>query len=1408
MENMRITQWIPMLVTALIGGIVVLLVLIGVSSLVGLLLMIAIVGLNRYLSSKTKQAEKLNLMAADKRLTLMRQLIEGIQALKMHGWESKFLSKIEHVRKEECEHIQNFRILQVVSIALGRASPVLASMAAFVTFVLLGNNLTTADIFAALTIFQALRMPLIMIPLSLTALMNMKVSFTRIASFLRIKNVSRIQPPSSPNSLLLIQAGSFAWNGGDEKQDSIDVDEKIEKEAEEGNNPLGNANTITSLVKPQLRRDSIGNEITEIEMQPRGSLPLREDGSDACELNGINENKQITPHKRRGKKFDNSRSRGNKKSMQPTLTREISAGNFQFESRSASTMSLKTLNSGQGSQAALIEERIRKAGIKGSTSISIEQDAKYAASPNGKVKKRVEGTGASEIAIQVRRDNMRSDGNCGTRYSSSNVSWTLRNIGLNVPRGTKVAIVGSVGSGKSSLLHGLLGDLVTSAQTKVSRTQSCGWVPQKAYVLSATIRDNILMGRPFDQKRFDWAIWAAAMTRDLSLLPHGISTEIGERGTTLSGGQQQRLAIARAIYGMPDLLVMDDPLAAVDSRVSETIFERCVQDYVKTEEECNMREGKDEEDTAGMGPDNDQLRGKRGARQSAAGASDESKKIKRGESEIDVNRMLSGRQQRRSVVMALNQVHFLDRFDWVVCLENGSIVDQDSYHNMVKRGHPGFMKLLSSQQGTRNDDLDEKCLESGALEEKYLSKERNGEDYVEAKLEGCQEKGCQQTQKGSDAETEKEKRKETCQRTQQRQANSDSVTIMGVEEEKEPSTGPEMQDKRRCHKNEKAAGAEEAEGGKLVEDEKVQQGAVTSDVIVTYIKSMGVSFVVLCAVVLCLAYAAFVFNDVWLAMWASESPESRSRNLFFIGIYIASSIGHVALILLMSCLMAIGGVRASHVLHKQILERVIKAPTKWFQETPSGRIMSRFSSDLSVVDVRLALFIDNYLQIGAIIFVLLATMCVTIPPVTGFVAIGMSLYSLQVLAVDRSNREVRRIVNNAMSPLLTNFSETAHGRLLTQTMGLQSYFLDRHLKFTDKFTSASLASYALISWGRHASNVSSFIISLATALLVILQRDLYTEAQVSLALTYAFLVPYFLMVQSMNASFISVGFTSLERVLEYKSHEIPQEKEWRRKDDPTPDVWPLKGQIEFDEVALVYREGLPPAIKGVSFAIKAGKTCGVVGRTGAGKSSLVVSLFRIVERSGGRILVDGKDIGTLGLQTVREALSIIPQQPLLLQGTVRHNLDPFDECSEKEIQQALVDVGLSPSIVDSEVGPGGSYLSAGERQLISFGRALLSKAKIIVMDEPTANIDINTDDQIQRIVREKFKGSTIITIAHRLSTIIDYDMVLVMDAGKVAEYGPAAQLLQLPEGILTSMVNSAGEKAAQKLRTQCTASVR
>jgi ABC-type multidrug transport system fused ATPase/permease subunit len=331
-----------------------------------------------------------------------------------------------------------------------------------------------------------------------------------------------------------------------------------------------------------------------------------------------------------------------------------------------------------------------------------------------------------------------------------------------------------------------------------------------------------------------------------------------------------------------------------------------------------------------------------------------------------------------------------------------------------------------------------------------------------------------------------------------------------------------------------------------------------------------------------------------------------------------------------------------------------------------------------------------------------------------------------------------------------------------------------------------------------------------------------------------------------------MGLTSLERLLEYKGAAVPQESPWYITTDPSlsleladettvsssGEVWPSVGAVRFENVSLVYRQGLPPAVRNVSFVLPGGTRTGVVGRTGAGKSSLVVLLFRICEPSSGRILIDGLDTASLGLQTLRRSMSVIPQQPLMMKGSVRHNLDPFGIHSDEKLAAVLRRVGLlidsgegsgtegsgtesqggkegekegeetllekDPlEVLDRQVAGGGEAvgLSAGQQQLLSFGRTLLSSAKIVVMDEPTSNIDFKTDDAIQDVVRHTFKeqNRTVITIAHRLNTIIDFEQILVMSEGELVERGEPIDLLNDSSSELHVMANALGKSAAKQL---------
>jgi ABC-type multidrug transport system fused ATPase/permease subunit len=294
-----------------------------------------------------------------------------------------------------------------------------------------------------------------------------------------------------------------------------------------------------------------------------------------------------------------------------------------------------------------------------------------------------------------------------------------------------------------------------------------------------------------------------------------------------------------------------------------------------------------------------------------------------------------------------------------------------------------------------------------------------------------------------------------------------------------------------------------------------------------------------------------------------------------------------------------------------------------------------------------------------------------------------------------------------------------------------------------------------------------------SAVLLMLQVGDHTGGNIGLVVTYTFALAFFLQLLSTIVTAFLTFITSLERMLQCLK-EVPQEPSWESAEDKDLlGKWPPHGMVDFRKVSLVYRPGLPTALEEVSFIIPAGSSAGIVGRTGSGKSSLLVLLFRIVEAASGNIFIDGVNIATVGLHVLRKGMAIIPQEPLLFDGSVRSNVDPFGDKNDEEIACVCASVGLLGHKTQAET----SELSAGERQLVSLARVLLQHAKIVTFDEPTANIDLATDKKVQQTFQNEFKGSTTLTIAHRLETIINCDKIIVMDAGTVVESGRPQDLL-------------------------------
>ncbi|OLQ04967.1 ABC transporter C family member 2 [Symbiodinium microadriaticum] len=584
----------------------------------------------------------------------------------------------------------------------------------------------------------------------------------------------------------------------------------------------------------------------------------------------------------------------------------------------------------------------------------------------------------------------------------------------------------------------------------------------------------------------------------------------------------------------------------------------------------------------------------------------------------------------------------------------------------------------------------------------------------------------------------------------------------------------------------------------LVKAEEKLAGGVPLRVLVRYVSGMGFAWFGLCNFLVLLAYCTLGFVDYWLALWV-EAREAYwtegkvSNDDLYVAVYGIAAAMFVVLMCLTSYCFGEGGVRSSRHLHSECLNNLLHAPVHFFDATPSGRIMSRFSNDIAIVDKEIPKWIDNAWQLSATTLMLFVQVVVLVNLMLPVVVTAACLFVLQIIVIYRTNRELRRYANAAMGPVLTTVNECVNGRQVIRTMDARDFFEKRLCANLDDYHRFSFSALGSVNAGGVFAFLICFLTASSTSAVVIVNRDQYPPSFCALALTYSFLMPYFLNFLSMTVQLLLTALTGLERLLQYGDQGmLPAEPPWQLSSDRSPEVWPAAGRVTFEAVSLVYRPGLPKAVDGISFELRPGEKVGVVGRSGAGKSTLMVLLLRLNEVTEGRILIDGVDISKIGLGKLRKAIAVVPQEPLLIEGTVQENLDPFAEHSSQKLAEVLEKVELEPSLLAQ--ASSASTLSQGERQLLTLARTLLWPSRVRVFDEPTSNIDAATDRLIQRFLRSPtmFGQSTQITVAHRLQTVVSCDRILVMSSGKVVESGPPRELLDRPNSHLSALAAHAG----------------
>ncbi|KAF9909398.1 hypothetical protein BX616_011195 [Lobosporangium transversale] len=889
---------------------------------------------------------------------------------------------------------------------------------------------------------------------------------------------------------------------------------------------------------------------------------------------------------------------------------------------------------------------------------------------------------------------------------------TLTNINLTISRGDLTAVVGRVGQGKTSLLNAIIGDMY-KRQGSVKVYGRLAYVAQSAWIINASLRENIIFGNTFDQERYDHILMASGLLPDIAMLPAGDMTEIGERGINLSGGQKQRVSLARAAYENADVYLLDDPLSAVDAHVDNHLWQHL------------------------LGP--------------------------------------QGLLKDKTRVLVTHAIHHLEQADQIVVIKGGEITEVGKYDTLME-ARQSFYQLITDYSVNQGKKRKEK-------------KDSSNENDDESDTDAASEDG----------------------------TDKDATTVAAKKDDK----------------------------AELIADEKMVMGSVSWGVYKIYAKAASYKFALLVTILFIVGQALQIGTNVWLKHWTSVARESNRPVGEFLGVYAAL----VFAVMVMNVgatytAMVKAAIRASTRLHENLLTRLLRLPMSFFDTTPLGRVVNRFSSDIFSVDELTPWNFINVFMCGTSVLGTIVVIAITTPVFLAVVPPLFIVYLLVQTYFIHTSRTLKRIESVSKSPIYQHFSETLAGVTTIRALAANERFIHDNAAKADTAANAYFSWVVTNRWLQIRLEALGSVVVLAAALFAVLSRNSLSSANVGLALSYALSVTQDITWLVRSYCDLQNQLVAVERVDEYanKNPEAPAET-----DVVLPENWPNEGRVEFRNYSTRYREGLDLVIKNISFTVEPAQKIGIVGRTGAGKSSLTLALFRIieaanshwakashngadldadlskkditnekavdtsdvekitdleqvqVEEDGGSIWIDGVDISTVGLNYLRQHLAIIPQDPTLFVGTVRENLDPFEELQDADLWEALERAHLKEHIsslaggLSFKVSQNGDNFSVGQRSLICLARALLRKTKILILDEATAAVDVETDELIQRTIRKEFKDRTILTIAHRIKTVMDSDKILVLEKGRVEEFESPTVLLQRPDSLFYSLAKQAGE---------------